>query len=129
MQSTVSQAANASAEIAAAANGTYDQIRLLTLGLNTVSDDPLLQLGSILQPWTPASPSSVGSGNWSAFSALCWFFVRDLYRELHVPLGALSINWALSPVEVRVRAHCNAVIIRIKEMATHVIDVWFPFLA
>jgi len=91
MQFTVASAFNATAEIAAAAN--YPNIRVYTVGQKTTSPTPLKELQTVSQPWVVASPQSIGAGNWSEFSAVCWFFGRDLYDELKVPLGLFSDNW------------------------------------
>jgi hypothetical protein len=57
---------NASEEVAAA---NYPDIRVFTVGQGTTSATPLTQLGSVAQGWTPATPASIGAGNWSEFSA------------------------------------------------------------
>ena len=88
-QFTVASAFNASAEIAAAAN--YPNIRVFTVGQGTSSTSPLKNLATIEQNWTVASPGSIGEGNWSAFSAIGWFFGRDLFDALGgaVPIGLM----------------------------------------
>jgi sialate O-acetylesterase len=93
MQFTVPQALNASAEIEAA-NG-FPSIRVMTVGQGTTSNEPLSQLATIEQVWAEASAASIGGGNWTHFSAVCWFFGRDLYTALGgaVPIGLISSNW------------------------------------
>ena len=41
--------------------------------------------------FTVASPGSIGEGNWSALSAIGWFFGRDLFDALGgaVPIGLM----------------------------------------
>jgi len=91
MQFTVHSAFNSTEEIAKAAS--YPNIRLFTVGQGNVSDAPLNNLASIEQNWNLASAQSVGAGDWSFFSAVCWFFGRDLYDQYKVPIGLLSDNW------------------------------------
>jgi len=91
MQMTVDQVFNADEEVKKAAN--YPDIRVFTVGTATTSATPLPEFATILQHWVPASPKSIGSGNWTAFSAACWFFGKNLYDKHHVPLGLFSDNW------------------------------------
>lgn len=91
MQFTVSSVFNATKEIADADN--YPSIRIMTVGQGTISPVPLAELNTIEQQWSVASSKTVGVGNWSAFSAACWFFGRDLQKELKIPIGLVSSNW------------------------------------
>ena len=107
MQFTVDQAFNATAEVAAAADFPY--IRLFTAALIS-SNTPLNQLAGIEQPWSVASPTAVGGGNWSYFSAVwfdcsfthqcchdsikcSWFYGRDIFETLHYPIGLIDSDW------------------------------------
>jgi sialate O-acetylesterase len=100
MEFTVHTAFNATAEIAAAAE--YPSIRVMTVGQGTRSDVPLADLATISQAWARASPASIGEGDWSAFSAVAWFFGRDLFRGLGsaVPIGLVSDNWGGTQIQL-----------------------------
>jgi sialate O-acetylesterase len=91
MQFTVHSAFNATEEIAAANN--YPKIRLFSVGQGTSSATALTEFATISQRWSVASAATVGVGDWNAFSAVCWFFGRDLYDRYQVPLGLFSDNW------------------------------------
>jgi len=92
MQFTVPQAFNATAEVAAANN--YPNIRVMSVGTSHYSSTPLDQLYQNPQLiWSVASSASVGMGDWSAMSAVCWFTGRNLYDNLQVPIGLISSNW------------------------------------
>jgi len=97
MQMTVHSVFNAAAEIQAANN--YPLIRLFTVGEGTTSITPLSEFTTISQVWSVASAATVGVGDWTEFSAVCWFFGRDIYDKLKIPIGLVSDNWGGTPVE------------------------------
>ena len=94
MQFTVASGLNATAEIAAA---TYPDIRVFTVGQGTSSNSTYVfnDLQTIEQNWTAATPASIGGAEWDTFSAICYFFGRDVYNALGgaVPIGLVSNNW------------------------------------
>ncbi|XP_078609152.1 sialate O-acetylesterase-like isoform X3 [Branchiostoma floridae x Branchiostoma japonicum] len=96
MQFTVIMGFNSTEEILAANN--YPHIRLFTAGL-VGSDTPLSNLDRVEQPWSVASAASVGGGMWNYFSALCWFYGRDLYDTLQYPIGLVASSFEGTPIE------------------------------
>jgi len=97
MQFTVHQGFNASDEIQDANN--YPFIRVFTVGQSTTSPSELFDFQNIEQPWSIASAGTIGIGDWNAFSAVCWFYGKNLYKTLKVPIGLISDNWGGTPVQ------------------------------
>ncbi len=75
------------AEIAAA---NYPLIRMFT-GEAAKAYEPQARIGGV---WQVCSPETV-----PAFSAIGYFFARDLQRELGVPVGILSLSYGASCAE------------------------------
>jgi sialate O-acetylesterase len=92
-QFTVFSAFNATEEIAA--TSLFPFIRVFTVGQSTASNVTLVDFETIEQSWSVASPESIGSGDWTTFSALGWFFARDLFSALNsnIPIGIISSNF------------------------------------
>lgn len=76
------------AEEIAAAN--FPQIRLFTVA-NTIS---LYPQANVSGTWKTCSPQSAGD-----FSAVGYFFGRELHRNLNVPIGMVSADWGGTPAE------------------------------
>eukprot|EP01119_Soliformovum_irregulare_P009112 TRINITY_DN2224_c0_g1_i1.p1 TRINITY_DN2224_c0_g1~~TRINITY_DN2224_c0_g1_i1.p1 ORF type:complete len:377 (-),score=100.86 TRINITY_DN2224_c0_g1_i1:51-1181(-) len=91
MQFSVLAGFNATQQVALAAN--YPLIRVFTVGQKSKSYTPLEEFGTIEQNWTIASPQSIGGGQWTYFSAVCWFFGKDVFDKMQIPIGLLSDNW------------------------------------
>jgi len=92
MQFTVHSAFNSTEEIAQAAK--YTQIRLFSVGESNISLTPVQQLIHYDLGWSVASSAIVGHGDWSYFSAVCWFYGKYLADEYPtLPIGLISSNW------------------------------------
>ncbi len=78
---------NSAAEIAAA---NLPQIRLLLVDHKT-SDAPLDDLAG---SWTKCTPETATN-----FSAVAFFFGRDIQQKEHVPIGLIDSTWGGTPVE------------------------------
>lgn len=87
MNLRVANAANAKAEIAGAA---FPRIRLFTVA-REVADAPQSDLKG---RWEACSPETVGT-----FSAVAYFFGRQLHRELGVPVGLIHSSWGGTAAE------------------------------
>jgi sialate O-acetylesterase len=81
----------------------YPLIRLFTVGQKTgQSRSPLEDLQTVEQPWSVANRTTiVGNGGFGYFSAVCWFFGRQIAdANPGVPLGLISNNWGGTKVEL-----------------------------
>jgi sialate O-acetylesterase len=87
MEFPVSRAADAVAETAAA---RFPRMRLFTVAKAT-SPTPL---DNMRGEWTECSPETVGD-----FSAVAYFFGRELNRALDVPVGLIHSSWGGTPAE------------------------------
>ena len=79
----VNRAFNSRAEIEDSAD---DGIRLLTVPMET----SLVPREAFVRPapWVAASPETVPE-----FSAACFYFARELRKQMHVPLGLIDASW------------------------------------
>ncbi|QDT75138.1 sialate O-acetylesterase [Lacipirellula limnantheis] len=79
---------DAESEIAAA---DWPEIRIVDVP-NVVADAPLDSFKSA--GWQPVKPENIGD-----FSAVAYFFGRDLHKELNVPIGLIGCNWGGTQME------------------------------
>ena len=49
--------------------------------------------------WKVCSPQTVGDGGWNGFSAAGYYFGRELYRKLQVPIGLIDATWGGTRIE------------------------------
>lgn len=87
MQWTVAASDNAEQEIAAA---DCPQIRLFTVARKVAAEPQEDVEGA----WTTATPETVKN-----FSAVAYFFGRELHKELDVPVGMINTSWGGTIVE------------------------------
>jgi sialate O-acetylesterase len=78
---------NAEQEIAQA---DLPQVRLLRVGPQA-SDSPLSGFSGSWQPCTPATARD--------FSAVAYFFVREISRREHIPIGVIDSTWGGTPID------------------------------
>jgi sialate O-acetylesterase len=94
---TVIHARDAEKEIAAA---DFPLIRQL-LTDRTIADEPARTVKT--KGWSPASPKSVG-----AFTAVGFFFAREIHQRTGVPIGLLHSSWPGTPIEAWLAASARA---------------------
>jgi len=88
MEWSVSLSNNAEEEIS---NANHTNIRLFTVP-NKIDMQP--QNNTELSRWMICSPETIGS-----FSAVGYFFGRDLNKELNVPIGLINTTWGGTDVK------------------------------
>jgi sialate O-acetylesterase len=88
MEFTVSSGKDAAREIAAAHDPLVRQFKVPV----SWSNAPIADVTG--GAWTPADPAHVG-----AFSAVAWFFARDLRKAHDVPIGIINTTWGGSAIE------------------------------
>jgi len=88
MEMGITQAKDGKQEIA---SGNYPQIRLFTIEKKLSGVPEKLLSGK----WQECSSESLASqGYWGGgFSAVGYFFGRDLYKALNVPIGLVQVTW------------------------------------
>jgi sialate O-acetylesterase len=87
MQWTLSNSSYAKREIAAA---DYPRIRLFSVE-RKVADAPQ---DDCTGSWVQCSPETIGG-----FSAVAYFFGRELHRKLDIPIGLIHTSWGGTPAE------------------------------
>lgn len=89
MEMPVRGALNAYGEIARASD---DSIRLLTV-TREISLAPRDSFGTAVS-WRAVSPQTIGE-----FSAVCYYFARELKKHVDVPMGLIHASWGGSKIE------------------------------
>lgn len=93
---------NASTGPAAVAAGNQPMIRLFTVPKATAAL-PLSDIGPIktegVGKWWVCTPESLGYGVWGGFSAVAYFFGRDIQKFTGNPVGLIHTSWGGTPAE------------------------------
>lgn len=71
------------------AQADYPQIRLITVPKHIAAQP----VDTFPARWQHCSPASVAQGGWGGFSAAGYFFGRELYRQLNIPIGLIHSSW------------------------------------
>jgi sialate O-acetylesterase len=87
MEMSLVSTANAQKTIAAAAN---PNIRLFTVKRNTAAEPQTTADGK----WVECTPDTVRN-----FSAVAYYFGRDLQKDLNVPVGLIHTSWGGTPAQ------------------------------
>ena len=96
MEMGIANTANAQEAIAQSGD---PQLRLMTIPKAT-SKTPEHE---VTAKWQEATPSTVGTGGWASFSAVAYYFARDLRRALKVPVGVIHTSWGGTVAEAWTR--------------------------
>jgi sialate O-acetylesterase len=83
---------NGPGEIAAA---NFPGIRLLKVPKEWLAQPQADQSGN----WKVCTPETVAQGGWNGFSAVGYFFGRELHRTLNVPVGLVDSTWGGTRIE------------------------------
>lgn len=75
------------------ANAKYHNIRLLQVK-KTIAYRPQDDVEVNMGGWRPCSPSTVEN-----FSAVAYFYARELSKKLNVPIGVIDCDWGGTPAE------------------------------
>jgi sialate O-acetylesterase len=81
---------NATGGAEAIAQANYPEIHLFTVQKNTAA----LPLDDVKGHWVVTTPAQVGQ-----FSAVGYFFGREIYQRLKIPLGLIHTSWGGTPAE------------------------------
>ena len=84
---------SSTAEIAAA---NYPNIRLFLTG-HDIAMTPQTTPSS--GAWAVCTPETIKQGGWNGFSAVGYFFGRDLQKKIKVPIGLIETNWGGTPAQ------------------------------
>jgi len=49
--------------------------------------------------WHLFFQESVNGGAWKYFSAVCWFYGKNIYDQYKKPIGLVATDWGGTPVE------------------------------
>ncbi|MCA1947130.1 MAG: 9-O-acetylesterase [Armatimonadetes bacterium] len=101
MEQGIAIAKNPEEEIA---NASHPKIRLfMTERRYSLNPEPVPQ-----GEWKVCTPQTVAEGGWGGFSAVAYYFGRELQREVKVPIGLIQTCWGGTPAEAWTSAEALA---------------------
>jgi sialate O-acetylesterase len=86
MEFGIGNSINAQQEIA---DANYPEIRLFTVP-KRISYSPV---DTVDGHWDVCTPATVAAGGWNGFTAVGYFFGRDLYKATKIPIGLIHTSW------------------------------------
>jgi sialate O-acetylesterase len=86
MEQGIGVSANPQEEIA---NANHPNLRLFTVPKRIGTVPQSLVVGS----WQPTTSQTIASGGWGGFSAVAYYFGRELHNTLKVPIGLIHTSW------------------------------------
>lgn len=72
------------------AGANFPRMRLFTVP-NRIALEPQHTLESA---WQVCKPATIARGGWGGFSAVGYFFGRELHRRLKIPIGLIHASWS-----------------------------------
>src|SRR5258708_17022176 len=86
MEMGIGNVNNAAQEIA---DANYPQIRLFSVP-KTIATEPQ---STVKGQWQECNSKTISTGGWNGFSAVAYFFGRELHQDLKVPIGLIHSSW------------------------------------
>ena len=78
-----------------AAVANFPQIRLFLVP-KRAAGEPLADVDA---KWAVCTPEAIKADGWGGFSALAYFFGRELHNALQVPIGLVDSSWGGTRIE------------------------------
>src|SRR5580692_2637648 len=77
------------------AQANHPNIRLLLVGRSWTNEPQ----SNVDATWKICTPQSVTEGGWNGFSAVAYYFGRELNQKLNVPVGLVESDWGGTRIE------------------------------
>ena len=81
----------AAAEIADANRPNIRLFKVTDVPANTPQET--VPVNAVEGHWRVCTPETVAAGGWNGFTAVGYFFARDLQKDVSVPIGLIESNW------------------------------------
>jgi sialate O-acetylesterase len=104
---------NGEQEVAAA---NYPNIRLYHVP-RTTAGQPAPDIDAT---WRPCSPENISAGGWGGFSAVAYFFGRELHKQLGVPVGLINASWGGTRIEPWTPAEGFALVPKLRDIVDEI---------